>query len=97
MSRSWAKGSTRQWRAVRARVLAENRGAPHYGRCALGVDGVCTGGEATHVHHVVGRTVSGDDPRFLVATCSACNLHVGEPAKHSPKPKRISSWTSRAW
>lgn len=87
---TWDKGSTRRWRRIRARVLAENR-ARHGGRCRLGIAGVCQG-EATHVHHTLGRAVTGDDPRHLVAACAACNLHIGDPARHNPQPKRVSRW-----
>lgn len=87
---SWDKGSTRAWRRIRAGVLEENR-RTNGGRCVLAIPGVCTG-MATCVHHTVGRAVSGDDPRYLVASCKACNLHVGEPAKHTPKPRRVSNW-----
>ena len=87
---AWDKGSTRRWRTIRARVLADNRG----GMCTLGVEGVCTG-RATHVHHVLGRAVTGDDPKYLVAACAACNLHVGEPGKRRIEPRRVSSWSAR--
>lgn len=90
MSRSWRGGSTRAWRRIRARVLEDNR-RDNGGRCTLQVPGVCTG-EATHVHHVKGRAITGDDPRWLVASCAACNLHVGEPSKHEPKARKISTW-----
>jgi 5-methylcytosine-specific restriction endonuclease McrA len=87
VSGSWAKGSTRQWRRVRARVLARDS---H--RCQLQIPDVCTG-QATCAHHTLGRAVTGDDPRYLVAACGPCNLAVGDPAKHrSPEPKRVSSW-----
>jgi len=31
------------------------------------------------VHHVRGRAVTGDDPRYLVGSCPACNVAVGDP------------------
>lgn len=90
MSKSWARGSTPAWRRVRARVLQANQ-QDNGGRCTLQIKGVCTG-QATQVHHVVGREVSGDDERFLVATCGPCNRRVGEPKRSSPQHKNISRW-----
>lgn len=89
MSKAWSKGSTRAWRRIRARVLARDG----Y-RCRINLDG-CTGleaGGATHVHHTVGRAVSGDDPRYLVAACEWCNLKTGDPGRHEPTPKYVSRW-----
>lgn len=90
MSRSWAKGSTTRWRRIRAAKLATNR-VENGGRCTLQIVGVCTG-EADTVHHTRGRAVTGDNPKHLAAVCRACNMHVGEPSRHNPKPRRISSW-----
>jgi 5-methylcytosine-specific restriction endonuclease McrA len=89
MSRSWAKGSTTQWRKVRARILADNQ-RTNQGRCTLHIPGVCTG-QADQVHHVLGREVSGDDPAYLAAVCRACNLKAGQPGRRT-KPKRVSKW-----
>lgn len=89
MSKAWAQGSTARWRRVRARVLAENL-RTNKGRCTLRLRGCI--GQADTVHHVLGRGVTGDDPRYLVATCRACNLRVGEPGQGSPSPKRVSRW-----
>lgn len=90
MSKAWAKGSTAAWRRLRARVLAANL-VENQGRCTLQLEGVCTG-QADTVHHTLGRAVTGDNPRYLVATCRACNLKVGEP-KHSRLPhRRVSKW-----
>jgi 5-methylcytosine-specific restriction endonuclease McrA len=86
VSKAWAKGSTRQWRKVRALVLARDA----Y-RCQVRIEG-CTG-QASHVHHVHGRGVTGDDPRFLVASCQHCNLKIGDPTKlREPEPKRVTGW-----
>ena len=71
-------------------MLANNL-ATNGGRCTL-LTKVCTG-QATQVHHTLGRAVTGDDPRYLQAVCEACNLHVGDPAKHEPRPKLRSQWT----
>ena len=90
MSKAWAKGSTPAWRKTRAGVLLRNQ-QEHGGRCQLRIRRVCTG-QADTVHHIVGRAVSGDDPKYLVACCRACNLSVGEPGRDRAKPKRVSSW-----
>lgn len=89
MSNAWAKGSTARWRRIRAAVLLANA-QENKGRCVLQIKGVCTG-LADCVHHVLGRSVTGDDPRYLVAACRACNLAIGEPGR-GPKPKRVSRW-----
>jgi hypothetical protein len=89
MSRSWSTGSTTQWRRVRARVLSLNQ-ERNGGRCTLGLRG-CTG-QADTVHHIYGKAITGDDPRFLAAVCQACNLRVGDPQQSNPQPKRVSRW-----
>lgn len=108
MSTTWRGGSTRRWRGIRAGVLAANAqpigkggwvhgwGNPVWhkgnnGRCRLGIVGVCTG-KATQVHHTLGRTLTGDDPRYVLASCQPCNLHVGNPQSRKPKPKRVTRW-----
>jgi hypothetical protein len=91
VSRTWAAGSTRRWRTIRAAVLAANQLA-HDGRCQVAVPDVCTG-VADCVHHTLGRKVTGDDPRYLVAACTACNSHIGEPDIDSdPQPKAMTRW-----
>lgn len=87
MSKAWASGSTRAWRQLRERVLIQNQ-ISNQGKCRLAIDDVCTG-RANTVHHTLGRAVTGDDPRYLMAVCKACNLHVGEPAKHKQPPSVI--------
>lgn len=87
--RTWQGGSTRSWRRTRARVLARDGWV-----CRLKVQGVCTH-EATHVHHVLGRKASGDDERYLVAACEACNLHTGDPTRPDradPDPRPLTRW-----
>lgn len=85
MSKTWQKGSTRAWRRKRLLVL-ERDGY----RCQLKLEG-CTG-RATHVHHTVGREVSGDNIAHLVASCAACNLKVGDPRRHDPKMQPRTRW-----
>lgn len=100
MSRAWARGSTAAWRRLRAQVLLANQ-AENQGRCQVAIPGTWLNakgetvqclGVADCVHHRVGRAVSGDDPRFLVACCTPCNLHIGEPKSNSPQHKRVSEW-----
>jgi hypothetical protein len=90
VSKAWEGGSTRRWRNLRARILEANR-MEHGGLCQIAVQGVCTG-QADQVHHTQGRAATGDDPRYLMAACRACNLHVGQPNRRSPKPTPTSSW-----
>lgn len=94
MSKNWANGSTRRWRTVRAAVLLRDGG-----RCLLALPGdwpVWGGrarclGVATQVHHVKGRSVTGDDPQWLVAACRPCNLKVGLP-RVDPPPRPMTDW-----
>lgn len=85
MSRSWTGGSTTAWRKLRAAVLFRDGF-----QCQLRLDG-CTG-TAEHAHHTVGRSVSGDDPAFIVAACAHCNLAVGDPTKYNPAPRPLTEW-----
>lgn len=88
MSKSWASGSSRRWRKLRLAVLVRDGWV-----CQLRRPDVCTG-RATHVHHTLGRTVTGDeDDRYLVAACEPCNLAVGDPTKGpDPQPKPMTRW-----
>lgn len=87
---TWDKGSTRAWRRIRAAVLAENQ-RTNQSKCVLAIPNVCTG-QATCVHHTQGRAITGDDPRYLVASCKPCNLHIGQPSRNNPQPRKISKW-----
>ncbi|MFI1195506.1 HNH endonuclease [Micromonospora sp. NPDC020750] len=103
MSQSWAGGSTRAWRVLRAQVLLRD----HY-RCRAHDDGWCdrapgphtctgiadlTGPDRGHAHHTLGKAVTGDDPRHIVAACEPCNLHIGDPARHNDPPnKAVTRW-----
>jgi hypothetical protein len=71
VSKAWEGGSTRAHRKSRALVLARDG----Y-RCQLRIPGVCTT-VAHHAHHTLGKAVTGDNPEHMVASCEACNLHVG--------------------
>lgn len=90
MSKAWAKGSSARWRKIRAAILADNL-ATTDGACQAAVQGVCTG-QAEQVHHTLGRGVTGDDPKYLLPVCSACNRHIGEPGRISPEPTPRSRW-----
>lgn len=103
MSSSWQSGSTRRWRRTRALVL--NRDGL---RCRAHEDGWCarvpgehrcsgvaalSGPDAGHAHHTLGKAVTGDDPRYIVAACAACNLHIGDPTRDAdPSNKAVTKW-----
>jgi hypothetical protein len=58
--------------------------------CQLELD-VCTQ-VADCVHHVRGKAL-GDDERYLVAACTACNLKLGDPTKLADPPNEaITKW-----
>lgn len=86
MSHSWRSGSTRRWRRIRTEILARDQ----Y-RCQVKIEGICTI-RATCVHHTLGRSITGDDPRYLVAACDPCNLHIGDPTRHDPQPTPRTQW-----
>jgi len=91
MSKAWAKGSTYRWRRLRAAVLAANM-AENGGKCGLQIRGTCEG-MADQVHHVLGRAISGDNPKHLMAVCGPCNRKVGQPkGAPSPTPRPTSRW-----
>lgn len=85
MSRGWQGGSTRAWRKLRALVLARDAYV-----CRLQLPGCTT--RANHVHHTLGKTITGDDPTYLVAACEHCNLKVGDPTRHNPQPRPMTRW-----
>lgn len=68
--------------------------------CRLRVAGVCTvyapmcGGHAHHVHGKLSGCAgcAADRMDHLVATCAACNLHVGEPAASDPPNRGVTKW-----
>lgn len=98
MSQSWSRGSTTAWRRTRAMVMLRDAGkgcrAHREGWCAQvrrKRGHTCTDTQDV-AHHVRGRAVTGDDIRHLVASCASCNGYIGNPADHSPAPKRISRW-----
>lgn len=100
VSTTWSSGSTRAWRATRAAVLARDgyQCKAHPRWCAAAAAGPHTCGTTAplrggHVHHTLGRKITGDDPRYLVAACSACNLAIGEPDPDTdPEPRPRTRW-----
>jgi hypothetical protein len=104
MSKLWSRVSARPWRRIRAHVLARDGyrcRAHNDGWCAKAARSTphqCTGRaelygpHSGHAHHTRGKAY-GDDPRFIVAACQACNLHIGDPAKGAdPTPKPVTRW-----
>jgi 5-methylcytosine-specific restriction endonuclease McrA len=95
-SQRWAKGSTTQWRRVRALVLDRDGW-----RCQIKLPGEwvtrhgqarrCLG-RATQAHHTRPREVVGDDPRYLVAACAPCNRRVGDPTAGDPAHRSMTQW-----
>lgn len=78
--RGRTRGSTWSGRKSRAAVLVRDR----Y-RCRVQLPDICTT-IATVVHHTLGWTVTGDDPRHMVAACEPCNQKIGDPRHHDPAP-----------
>jgi 5-methylcytosine-specific restriction endonuclease McrA len=86
----WQGGSTRTWRKIRARILTRDQ---H--RCQLRYPGICRT-IADSVHHVHGKD-AGDNPANLIAACTPCNQHAGDPTRirgsrtqTAPDPQPIS-------
>jgi 5-methylcytosine-specific restriction endonuclease McrA len=82
MSGAWEGGSTRKWRKIRLEVLQRDR----Y-RCQLRIAGICRT-RADCVHHLFGKA-AGDAKRGLVAACTPCNLHIGDPGRAPSGGKAI--------
>lgn len=93
VSLSWAGGSSRRWRVIRLRVLNRDLWI-----CRLCKRPIQPGLPREHpmsatVHHTLGRAISGDDERYLVAAHRKCNLDVGEPQAHAdPEPRSVTRW-----
>ncbi len=97
MSKLWSRGSSAGWRKVRLHVLVRDS----Y-RCRAHAEGLCElvprprphecTGKATTAHHVRGRSVTGDDPQWIVAACAPCNGYIGDPTRGNPSPRPSSRW-----
>lgn len=103
MSHAWTAGSTRRWREIRRGVLTRDRAAGW--RCRAHEDGWCARAgrpgphtcqglvPTMHAHHTRGRD-KGDDARYIVSACPACNLYIGDPTRGNDPPcKPITVWT----
>jgi len=103
---AWSGGSTRAWRALRAAVLARDgyrcRAHPTHCNAAGARPHACAGrapldggpGVAGHAHHTLGRKITRDDLRFIIAACPPCNLAIGEPGARGPdpRPRPVTRW-----
>lgn len=87
MSKGWTGGSTTRWRKLRLLVLSRDA----Y-QCTARLPGICTH-DATQVHHIHGKAVTGDDPAYLTSTCAPCNQSIGDPQRAPDPPHRaLSAW-----
>ncbi len=84
MSGAWGKGSTRRWRAIRKRVLDRDGW-----RCQVQLPGCQT--IADCVHHLDGKA-AGDNPDRCVASCTPCNLTIGDPGGQDPEHVQRTAW-----
>lgn len=91
MSKGWSGGSTRAWRRIRLSILVRDRW-----RCRLALPPDARGKCAVRadcVHHTRGRHVTGDDPRYMIAACTRCNLKAGDPTTgRDPQPRPVTHW-----
>ena len=91
-------GSTRRQQNQRKAILLRNQ-VENGGACTLALPGewpvwggvARCAGIADCVHHVKGRKVTGDDPRYLTAACTPCNAKIGEPVV-DPAPTPLTPW-----
>lgn len=92
MSLSWSGGSDRRWRAMRIRIL--NRDHWICQLCDEPIDPAIRPPDprCAAPHHTLGRKISGDDPRFIVAAHLGCNLKAGDPTKTDPQPRPVNRW-----
>lgn len=90
-------GTNRAQQQVNARVLLRDG----Y-RCMLHLEGEWTTrtgqtrhcmGTADCVHHTRGVQVTGWDMEHMIASCTPCNLRVGQPDRtHDPAPRPMTTW-----
>lgn len=69
---------------------------PHLARLAhlLKRSPECSGGDRAllQAHHVLGRRVTGDEDRYIITACRACNLGMGDPSAADPAPRPTTRW-----
>lgn len=100
MSKSWRKGQRgadyRHYRTVVRPAVLRRDGY----RCQLQLPGTwpvrggvakCLG-VADCVHHTHGIGNTGHDMRYMVASCTPCNLKVGDPTRAPDPPTRLPRW-----
>lgn len=91
MSKSWAKGSTRAWRQLRAEVLRRDHDS-----CQVVTDrtlGLRCGKPAGTVGHIIPRASGGTDtPGNLRAECATHNY--GEGTRIAARMRAARTW---AW
>jgi hypothetical protein len=109
MSKGWTRGSTRRWREkIRPAVLDRDghrcrmgdpthpigRTQPRSDQCEWTADYPPHQRGPLHVHHTLGRNVTGDeDPRYLITSCGPCNLAIGDPTQQpDPAPTPRTRW-----
>lgn len=92
MSKAWENGSTPAWRRMRLFVLTRDGWMCQL--CGEPIDPHLRHPDprSASVHHVLGRLVSGDDPKHLVSAHRECNAKAGEPRRNAPDHKRVSKW-----
>lgn len=92
MSNVWARGSSAEWRRTREEVMEAYRD-PLTGvvKCQIAHQDICTG-VATSVHHTRSRRIHGDDKRWLLPACQACNNREGSPESGDPEPTPGTQW-----
>lgn len=91
MSRSWANGSTRAWRSLRAAVLAANR-ATNAGRCTLALDG--RGGRTLYPEQPERYRTCPRHGRACAAPCTryaAVVHHVRGRARTGDDPRHLAA------
>lgn len=81
MSKSWARGSSPRWRALRLFVWDRDQGV-----CGLCHEPIPPSARKPHplsyeLHHTRRRELVGDDPQWLLATHRKCNLAAGQPGR----------------
>lgn len=105
MSQSWAGGSTRHQRRIRAFIIQRDTergyGCRAHEEHTHGGNWCTRGGATPHTcthqpqqaHHTHGYANTGDDPAYQVSCCQACNLAIGDPTTaNDPTPRPATQW-----